>query len=254
MCASCCSHCLQTSGARGTLGAAQGRSPSCSGGLAGCVAGREGGGRASLCTGLCLAPDNCSFCIYVSIFCCICCCCSCCYICCCCICCCICCCCCCWCICCCCICCNTLSMSTGGVGPVALPRAGAEPCAAPKVCAGCYWQRTAVWRAAAGLLAAVPALCSAGLPLDAGAKRTPLGSPSWSRSLPSWQRIAGRLESLEASVGTFNVWVPEEEEGVTAVSLPVSVESLSEDSGSSTSDRLLESDIVVVSLSKDFSH
>ena len=46
---------------------------------------------------------------------------------------------------------------------------------------------------------------------------------------------------------------------MTAVSLPVSVESpnmvsrLSEDCGSITSDRLLDSDIVVVSLSKDFS-
>ena len=64
---------------------------------------------------------------------------------------------------------------------------------------------------------------------------------------------------LEASVGSVNACVFEEEEDVTAVSLPVSVLSpnivlrLSEDSGSMTSDRLLNSDILVESLSKYFS-
>ena len=76
---------------------------------------------------------------------------------------------------------------------------------------------------------------------------------------PSWRGVTGRLESLEASVGSNNAWSSEEEEGVTAVVLPVSVESpnmvsrLSKDCGSSTSDKLLESDIVVLSLGKDFS-
>ena len=63
---------------------------------------------------------------------------------------------------------------------------------------------------------------------------------------------------LEASIGSDNACVFEEEEGMTVVSLPVSVLSpsivlrLSEDSGSMTSDRLLDSDILVESLSKYF--
>ena len=85
-----------------------------------------------------------------------------------------------------------------------------------------------------------------------------LGSPFWSRPFPSWWGVTGRLESLEARVGTDNAWSSEEEEGVTAVILPVSVESpimvsrLSEDGGSSNSDKLPESDTVVLSLVKDF--
>jgi hypothetical protein len=75
----------------------------------------------------------------------------------------------------------------------------------------------------------------------------------WGLPLPSRGGVGGRLDSLEASVGSVNACVPEDEEGVTAVSRPVSVlrpsmvSRLSETSGSRAraSDRLLEYDILV---------
>ena len=112
---------------------------------------------------------------------------------------------------------------------------------------------------AAGRLAAAAAGCSAWSPLDGAATVTWLESPFWSRLGGTWQELIGQLESVEASVGSDNAWSSEEEEGVTAVVLPVSVESLiivsrlSKDGGSSNSDKLLESDIMVLSLGKDFS-
>ena len=73
----------------------------------------------------------------------------------------------------------------------------------------------------------------------------------WGLPLPSRGGVGGRLDSLEASVGSVNACVPEDKEGVTAVSRPVSVlrpsmvSRLLEDSGSRASDRLLEYDILV---------
>ena len=69
--------------------------------------------------------------------------------------------CCCW-ICCCCICCNIWSRSTGWLGPVALPRAGAA--------------LSVLWPAT-GRLAAAAAGCSAGWPLDGAATGTRFESP-----------------------------------------------------------------------------
>ena len=68
---------------------------------------------------------------------------------------------------------------------------------------------------------------------------------------PSWRGVSGRLESLEAAAASEDAARPsDDEDGVTAVVLPVSVERpirvsrLSEDGETSTSDKLLESDIV----------
>ena len=69
-----------------------------------------------------------------------------------------------------------------------------------------------------------------------------------------WRGVSGRLESLEARAGSEDAARPsDDEDGVTAVVLPVSVESpirvsrLSEEGGSSNSAEVLESDIVVES-------
>ena len=124
-------------------------------------------------------------------------------------------------------------------------------CCSLRVVAGCW--------PAAGRLAASVAVCSAWSPLDGTAMGTRLELPFWSRLFPSWRGVIGQLESVEASVGSDNAWCSEEEEGVTAVVLPVTVESLimvsgiSKDGGSSNSDKLLDSDIMVLSLGNDFS-
>ena len=99
--------------------------------------------------------------------------------------------------------------------------------------------------------AAAAAASSGWSPLDGPAKGTPFGSPSLNRLFPSWRGVSGRLESLEATAASEDAASPsDDEDGVTAVVLPVSVERpirvsrLSEDGETSTSDKLLESDIV----------
>ena len=119
-----------------------------------------------------------------------------------------------------------------------------------------------MWLAGTEPLAGAAEYCSAGSPPSGRARWGALGPPSWEGwgpghgaggglPLPSRGGVGGRLDSLEASVGSVNACVPEDEEGVTAVSRPVfvlrpsMVSRLLEDSGSRASDRLLEYDILV---------
>ena len=81
----------------------------------------------------------------------------------------------------------------------------------------------------------------------------PLGTPFWGdrgpghgasggRPLSTVGGVGGRLDSLEPRVGSDKACVPDDEDGITAVSRPVSVlrrsmvSKLSEDSGSRASD------------------
>jgi hypothetical protein len=135
MCASWSSYCLQMSGARGGLGAARGGSLACRDDRAGCVECRGGGDTMSLCPGLAPGAGNCCISIASICFC--------------------------W-ICCCSICCNIWSRSTGWLGPVASPRAGAA--------------LSVLWPGA-GRMAAAAAGCSVGSPLDGAATGTRFESP-----------------------------------------------------------------------------
>ena len=104
------------------------------------------------------------------------------------------------------------------------------------------------WGAAAGRLPS-PTSCGGWAP-DGAAAPTPLGSPSWTGLFAAWRGVSGRLESLEATAASDDIASPSDEEGVTAVFLPVSVERpirvsrLSEAGETSSSDKLLESDIL----------
>ena len=99
------------------------------------------------------------------------------------------------------------------------------------------------WTAGAGRPVAPVVARSPGPPLDGSAAVTPLGPPSW-------RGVSSRLESLEAAAASEDAAIPsEDEEGVTTVVLPVSVERPisvsreSEEGEASGSDKLLESDI-----------
>ena len=113
------------------------------------------------------------------------------------------------------------------------------------LCPGSGWLPAAAWLGPARPLAGGAEDCSA-VP-----GRAPLGPPFWggrgsghgtSGGRPrSTGGVGGRLDSLEPSVGSDNACVPNDEDGVTTVSRPVTVlrpsivSRLSEDSGSRAS-------------------
>ena len=105
----------------------------------------------------------------------------------------------------------------------------------------------------AGPLARAAGDCSAVSPPRGEARWGPLGPPLWGargpdhgacggRPLPTVGGVGGRLDWLEPKVSSDKACVPNENDGVTAVSRPVSalrpsmVSKLSEDSGSRASD------------------
>ena len=151
-------------------------------------------------------------------------------------------------------------MAAPGCGSTA-PRGsllgGAGPGAVPVLCPGSGWPPSSVWLGGAGPLPGAAEDCSAGSPPRGGARWGPLRPPFWGglgpghgagggRPLSTVGGVSGRLDSLEPRVGSDKACVPDDEDGFTAVSRPVSVlrpsmvSKLSEDSGSRASEVSLD--------------
>ena len=147
-----------------------------------------------------------------------------------------------------------------GCGCMALrgsPLGGAGPGGVPVLCPGSGWPPASVWLGGAGPLAAAAEDCSAGSPPRGVARWGPLRPPFWGGQGPRHGAgggpplstvggVGGQLDSLEPRVGSDNACVPDDEDGVTAVSRPVSVlrpsivSRLSEDLGSRASEVSLD--------------